>query len=1222
MMKYLDDNVSSKGYKSDAEIPKPILKELNNLKASWNSKAELWNKTYSSDSLSKSGNKIGNPIPEVGGTVNTSGGRPMVKSPTLTSPSVSPTSNSSSNSNPFHNSIIPAKASGGVAQGGLGDIETKLKNTFSSRDVNAQKKSFLTTDGEIVGVGGDKNAHYDFFGKDQASMDKYLEGGGIRINKSDSVKYPAYAIEIHQPPTPSQLKQLLSLPDDVNYNYDFYREGKSSLSSDIVTNDKTSFIKNLEKYYPEIKSPSPGGLSDVKPTIKGVTSKSRTDLPQNTLVNTQVQTAPMLDTTKQTVKLSKDINVKSNASEPIIPKSATPDEVASTIPQRLDNFINKTLGYSTQTPTGGTKQASAWTRGIRGIENKLTTGVETAMGSENNLVRNAATNLQNFFRGAGMSPERANASMDLRGGIANANERAYNVMDSLYKSLNNDKASLERINAVLDPELAKTKVKLADLTDTEKQVYGIIREGLDLVHDTSYANGHISSELYQANKGKYTPRLYEVMELPAEVNKFVTQGSKKINNDLYKQRTETNDWKLENSLNDPVYALGKRLSQVETNSAIKQYTNFLASNQRFISDVERPGFTKLSDSPAYGALSGKYVLNSAAEDLKGFFFANQAVQNLYDVFKAYDRLPIRQLQKKLLTVFNPTTNVGNIVSDQVFGFVTGVDPLTLNKNLIDLKSNPSSFKQLSDYLMSKGITGTDITRSDFVNKLSSIDELAKGKKPGVIKNVTDKITSFYGGTDDAYKVAAFKSLLNKGFSLEEATRKVADGFQNYSNVGKFYDVWAKTPIVGSAFIKFQGDLMRIIKNGAVNNPLGLISFLGTLWGVARLSSKLSGESDSDREVRENRFGAPMIPGLKIPLTWQTPMGEINAARYVSPFFANNEVTNMAKMLPFVPTINTKKDVASNIAINANDPLLSPAINLLVNRDFRGKAIADPNENKYQPSTLTSGEQNLNRLKFAGRAYTPPPINSLIDVKAAAEGKPNMYGAKQSVPQAVARLAGIKVQKYGPEEVQAQKAKDAEFAQYANESIQKQINSVYKQELLGEITPAQKEARIKALEGQKKTVDMPVEKEVKTTDKTTGFADIPAYRYIDDNGAMQTIDITKPLDTPKLTGQTEVDKKLISAYKGKITSRINDIVKLVEAGKIEPTKAEEMIKTLKSTQSKLSGSKKPKKITIKTTKAPRVSFKLAKPTKMSVIKAPTSKRARISFKNYKPAKIKV
>lgn len=780
-------------------------------------------------------------------------------------------------------------------------------------------------------------------------------------------------------------------------------------------------------------------------------------------------------------------------------KIPTPDEVRTTLPQKTESFIQRVLGYSTIDPTGGSKQVNVWTRTLRGGQENITRRVEEGLGSENALIRNTASILQSFFRGLGMSPERANASMQLRGEMGTANERAYNIMESLYKSLNYDKNSLERINAVLDPELAKVKVSFDELTPVEKQVYGIIREGLDLVHDTSYANGHISTELYVKNKGNYTPRMYEVMEMPAEVNKFVKQG-KKIQNDLYKKREGLDEWKIDNSLNDPVYALGKRLAQVETNSAIKKYTDFLASNARFVSDSERPGFTKLSDSPAYGSLKGKYVLNSAAEDLKGFFFSNQALQNLYDVFRAYDRMGIRQLQKKLLTVFNPTTNVGNIVSDQVFGFLTGIDPLTLNKNLIEVMSNPAKYKQLSDYLMRKGIVGTDITRTDFVNKLSQIDDLGQGKRPGKVKSAINKVESFYGGTDDAYKIAAFQSLLNKGYSLEEATRKVADGFQNYANVGKFYDVAAKTPLIGKPFIKFQGDLIRIIKNGAVNNPLGLIAFLGTLYGVARLTSKLSGESDEDRITRENRFAAPMIPILNIPLTWQTPIGEINVARYISPFYANNETTSLSSnMLPFVPDINTDKDVAANIAMNTNDPLLSPFVQLAVNRDFRGKPISDPNENKYQPSTLTPQEKLVNQGIFIGRQYTPPPINSTIDVFNAAQGRPNMYGTPQTTGQALARLAGVKISQYGPEEVQEIRDRDAEFTQKGNDAIDSQINSIHKQQLKGEITPEQAQKRIEYLQSQKKPVNQ--------TKKTQS----EVIRWLNENGELESVDLTRQLE---------------------------------------------------------------------------------------------------------------
>lgn len=788
----------------------------------------------------------------------------------------------------------------------------------------------------------------------------------------------------------------------------------------------------------------------------------------------------------------------------------TPKDMSRTIPEKLNAFIKEVAGYSTNTPEITGKGANIYTRTLRNAQGRLGTNLEHALGSSNPLIRNATAIMQDFFRGISMSPGRQAASADLRGGLAVSNQRAYDVMTALYDSLKGNGKSLERINAVLDPELAKTKVSFNDLNATEKQVYGLIRKGLDLVHDISYASGAISPETYKANLGKYTPRLYQPFELPEEVSKWVNSSTRKIQNDLYKSKTDINAWKTENALNDPVYALGKRLSQVQSNQAIRGYIDYLATQPQLVSDVEKAGFTKLSDSPLYGPLAGKYVLNSAAEELKGSFFANQALQNLYDVFRAYDRLSIRQLQKKLLTVFNPTTNVGNIVSDNVFGFMVGVDPLTLNKNIYKLARNKAELKTISDYLMRKGIIGTDITRTDFTSKIGSIDSLAQTK--GVVKGLKalpDKVTQFYSGTDDMYKAGAFKALLEKGYSLDEATKLVGDAFQNYASVGKFYDVWAKTPIFGKAFIKFQGDLMRIIKNAAVNRPLHLITFLGTLYGIAQLSSKLSGETPENKKARETRFGAPTIPGLNIPLTWQTPWGEINVARYISPFYANNAGGDntplgiAGKLLPGVPDLNFTKggglDIQKTIAKSAGDPLLGPLTQFGVNADFRGKPILDPNENKYQPSTLTPGEKTLNGATWLARAYTPPVPNSLINIGSAIQGKPDQYGSVRSVPQAIARAAGIKVQTYGPEQVKQQQQKDLEFQDSANKSVQKQINQVKKEQLQGKITAEQAANRINYLQQQIVPLD----------GITPEVGNIVSY--LDKNGSLVNVNVQKVID---------------------------------------------------------------------------------------------------------------
>ena len=855
--------------------------------------------------------------------------------------------------------------------------------------------------------------------------------------------------------------------------------------------------------------------SDVKAILRNVTSD---------MVNPRIgQNTAVLDSGLGTAQSEAPALLEQAATKnlPIAPKSVdvngslstgipSPQEVASAIEGKINDFMIEVAGYSTNTPEITGKGANIYTRTLRNAQGRLGTSLEQALGSSNPLIRNATAIMQDFFRGISMSPGRQAASADLRGGLAVSNQRAYDVMTALYDSLKGNGKSLERINAVLHPELAKTKVSFNDLNATEKQVYGLIRKGLDLVHDISYASGAISPETYKANLGKYTPRLYQPFELPEEVSKWVNSSTRKIQNDLYKSKTDINAWKTENALNDPVYALGKRLSQVQSNQAIRGYIDYLATQPQLVSDVEKAGFTKLSDSPLYGPLAGKYVLNSAAEELKGSFFANQALQNLYDVFRAYDRLSIRQLQKKLLTVFNPTTNVGNIVSDNVFGFMVGVDPLTLNKNIYKLARNKTELKTISDYLMRKGIIGTDITRTDFTSKIGNIDSLAQTK--GVVKGLKalpDKVTQFYSGTDDMYKAGAFKALLEKGYSIDEATKLVGDAFQNYASVGKFYDLWAKTPIFGKAFIKFQGDLMRIIKNAAVNRPLHLITFLGTLYGIAQLSSKLSGETPENKKARETRFGAPTIPGLNIPLTWQTPWGEINVARYISPFYANNAGGDntplgiAGKVLPGVPDLNFTKggglDIQKTIAKSAGDPLLGPLTQLGVNADFRGKPILDPNENKYQPSTLTPGEKTLNGATWLARAYTPPVPNSLINIGSAIQGKPDQYGSVRSVPQAIARAAGIKVQTYGPEQVKQQQQKDLEFQNSANKSVQKQINQVKKEQLQGKITAEQAANRINYLQQQIVPLD----------GITPEVGNIVSY--LDKNGSLVNVNVQKVID---------------------------------------------------------------------------------------------------------------
>jgi len=136
--------------------------------------------------------------------------------------------------------------------------------------------------------------------------------------------------------------------------------------------------------------------------------------------------------------------------------------------------------------------------------------------------------------------------------------------------------------------------------------------------------------------------------------------------------------------------------------------------------------------------------------------------------------------------------------------------------------------------------------------------------------------------------------------------------------------------------------------------------------------------------------------------------------------------------------------------------------------------------------------------------------------------------------------------------------------------------------------------------------------------------------------IKTIDIETPIEKPVLTGNTALDKKLISKFNSKLTSRANDIVALYEDGQIDGKTAEsELTKltTLKLSTGKSKKGKKGKKITIKKIAGARkiTNIKIGKssslkPIKIKKLKLKSAKKIKkvgnIKIANYKLPKIKI
>ena len=130
-----------------------------------------------------------------------------------------------------------------------------------------------------------------------------------------------------------------------------------------------------------------------------------------------------------------------------------------------------------------------------------------------------------------------------------------------------------------------------------------------------------------------------------------------------------------------------------------------------------------------------------------------------------------------------------------------------------------------------------------------------------------------------------------------------------------------------------------------------------------------------------------------------------------------------------------------------------------------------------------------------------------------------------------------------------------------------------------------------------------------------------------DGKLKTVTVDFNINKPELSGDTDFDKKLLSKYKGKVTTEINDVYNLYEAGKLSLTQAKEAIALLEDkykTGSSGGGgkSKKGAKIdyrqfvkAIKPVKV-TVSKSRSKPYKAPTIKAPSVKQPSLKQLKYK------
>ena len=152
-------------------------------------------------------------------------------------------------------------------------------------------------------------------------------------------------------------------------------------------------------------------------------------------------------------------------------------------------------------------------------------------------------------------------------------------------------------------------------------------------------------------------------------------------------------------------------------------------------------------------------------------------------------------------------------------------------------------------------------------------------------------------------------------------------------------------------------------------------------------------------------------------------------------------------------------------------------------------------------------------------------------------------------------------------------------------------------------------------------------ELKTRVEMTGKPEWKdgVFGYMNENGNPATIDFATPVTPPKLTGYEDIDKVLTSKYSSRLTTEINNIIKLAELDQITYQQASELVASINAAKEqikiKTAKAKKPKAIKPKKLPAPRkVTARTTtfKPTTFK-IKTRKLKIRRLKISKYKPIK---
>lgn len=756
-----------------------------------------------------------------------------------------------------------------------------------------------------------------------------------------------------------------------------------------------------------------------------------------------------------------------------------------------------------------------------GINNKtqgaVASGVTDAAGSVTGRLLASQNPIANFFGqalyGLNKKSTMTNAQKTLaeqvrgrRGGIGNLRDEVITSLEAPIAHMDEATQAVvkERVFRAFElynnGQMDEALVAIKGFTPEERSYFDGIRE-LNILRNNLNRATMPRELIDQYANGMHMPRIFDPAAFTKEfdddaLEAFAVSQNRTLDlnpNKRRKQLEELSDEMREQMLRDPAQAAVLRTEIALHNKGVSDYASQVAMIPEAVADKSVRGFLEIPDNRKYGDLAGKWVRKDLAEPMLSgdFRFKSdtyKAVNTLLDKYQTSVMGKMENSLRKLITVYNPATRLGNRGANLTQGAMAGF-------NLPEMAVRQQHYVNV---LKNGGDEMTRLARAfgavDDNEALARFSGAVTDPKSGLLKRATDS----YRDIDTAAKVSMFEWQLKRGATPQEAARFVNRALPNIGNSGEVYTFFSRLPVLGVPFRAIQPEVLRSLSSTASRHTVPFLTAMATYTTLQNMSwndvpeeeraqiqerfgsgqtpfagiNKFFGEKGipTDKVLPSSwSFNAAGIPGIKElfrddPETGEKPVVDVDPRRLMGIYSINLGGDSPADSV----IDQALKASPANIPVTYNDGdwnfapqnivgsrLFSPIYQAAIDRDFRGKSVQDPEGKIYEKDGTVStpfmnpetgrpeSQSDLKRvLGFLTRSYVPQ-VAEAANINDARKGEENFYGQKMNLPQAVARLFGVKGEEFDAARLQDMTEREQYFDEKAE--IDKQVEGLSQSE---------------------------------------------------------------------------------------------------------------------------------------------------------------------------------